>query len=100
MVKNIPMQHPMNPTMEAIKLTINNPKSTNGCFETIMILDFMACTAFKFPKIINGTVRKLNNQIAMVVNTPTNSICAISSKVDNPDRNMVITNVAIISSLK
>lgn len=27
---------------------------TKGCFEKMIILDFMASTAFKFPKTING----------------------------------------------
>lgn len=70
-VRNTPMQHPMNPTIDAIMDTITSPKRTKGCFDTITILDFMASKAFKSPKIIRGIVRKVKKETIMLINDPT-----------------------------
>jgi hypothetical protein len=52
MVKNIPIQQPINPTSGYISTTANADIS-NGCFETINILAFMTSIAVNFPKIID-----------------------------------------------
>ena len=51
--------------------TITSPKRTNGCFETNKILYFIACAAFKFAKTIKGIVKKVRNEINIVVTVPT-----------------------------
>lgn len=71
MVKKTPIQHPINPTIDAIADTIIKPKSTIGCFEIIIILDFIASKAFKSPKIIRGIVRKVKKETVIAINDPT-----------------------------
>ena len=70
-VKNTPMQHPMNPTIDAIMDTTSNPKRTKGCFDTIITLDFMASKAFRSPNIIRGMVRKVKKETMMEIKDPT-----------------------------
>ena len=92
------MQHPINPTREAIALTINNPKSTKGCFETIIMLDFRASMAFKLPKIISGIVRNVKKEITALNNAPTISISTSLNISDKPVVKIVRRNVAMTSS--
>lgn len=93
-VKNNPMQNPIKPVSEARKATIINAKIIKGCLKIIRILDFMASIAFRFPKTINGMVKKVKNVIDNEVNIPMDCIPAISRSVDRPVLINVIMNVA------
>lgn len=73
-VKNIPMQNRINPVNDAIPETNTNPNNSKGCFETSIALDFMASTAFKFPKTISGTAKKVKKEIPIAIKVPTNLI--------------------------
>ena len=94
------MQNPNNPTNTTITLINNKDIRIKGCLIAITILDLMASVAFKFPRIIRGMVRKVNNHISIENIKPTNGRFAISNKVDVPELINVIMKVAINSSLK
>ena len=74
MVKNTPIKQPIKPTIEAMPATINRPKSTKGCFETMAILDFRDSIAFKFPKTINGMDKNVKKDSVTAIKDPTNLI--------------------------
>ena len=99
-MKNIPIRHPINPTIEAMPATINRPKSTKGCFETMAILDFRDSIAFKFPKTIKGTDKKVRKDNVKAINEPTNLIPAKSSRRVRPEPINVTTNVEMIICIK
>ncbi len=95
MVKSIPIQKPKIPINAPIPATIIKPKSTKGCLETIIILDFMASTLFNFPKIIKGTTKNVikdnvNEIIEPIMLNPANSM-----RVEIPILTNVIKNTAI-----
>lgn len=93
-VKNIPIQNPIKPTSEARKATISKAKISKGCFKISWMLDFMASIAFKFPKTINGTVKKVSKVIANEVNSPNAGIPVYSMSMESPELMNVIINVA------
>lgn len=64
------MQKPKIPMADATIATIINPKSTKGCLETIITLDFMASTAFNFPKTIKGTTKNVTKDNVKEIKVP------------------------------
>ena len=74
MVKKNPIKQPIKSTIEAMPATINRPKSTKGCFETMAILDFRESIAFKFPKTINGIDKNVKKDSVTAIKDPTNLI--------------------------
>ena len=99
-MKKTPIQHPMNPTNEAIKETINNKSIIKGCFMTMMKLDLMASTALLFPKIIRGTVNIVKNVMVNDINNPIVSIPTCLRIVEMLALISVIIAVAVKISLK
>lgn len=93
-VKNIPIQKPIKPVSEARKATIINAKISKGCLKIMRTLDFMASIAFRFPKTINGMVKKVKKVIVNEVNILRDCIPEISRSVDSPVLVSVIMNVA------
>jgi len=75
--------------------TIINPNNTKGCFETIIILDFMASMAFNFPKTIKGTTKNVTKDSIKEIRVPIMLSPANSRRVESPILNNVITNMAI-----
>lgn len=53
------MKKARKPTIKAITTVIIKPKSTKGCFEIIIKLDFMASIDFRFPNTISGMVKNV-----------------------------------------
>ena len=93
-MKNIPIQNPIKPVKEAKAATIINAKISIGCFKIMLALDFMASMAFKFPKIINGTVKKVNNVIANENSIPIIGIPVLFTRVEIPELVKAIRKVA------
>lgn len=95
MVKNIPIQRPKIPMAAAISATIINPNNTKGCFETMMILDFMASMEFNFPNTIRGTTNNVTKESIMEIMEPIILNPDNSRRVENPIFTNVIINMAI-----
>lgn len=91
MVKRMPMQKPKIPIADAISATIINPRSTKGCFETIIILDLIASTEFNFPKTIRGTTKNVTKDNVKEIRVPIMVSPANSRRIESP----VLTNVII-----
>ena len=94
-VNTTPIQQPIKPTNEAIPATINNRARISGCLPTMIILDFIASVTFKFPKIINGMVSEVNNEITNESNV---SIAVIPIRLNPIEINALkkpINNVAV-----
>ena len=83
------------PIIPAITATISNPKSTKGCFDTIILLDLIASIAFRFPKTINGIIKKVRKDIKVVIMVPTKLYPADSRSIANPVPNTPMINIAI-----
>jgi hypothetical protein len=94
-VKNIPIHKPKIPTIPAITATISNPKSTKGCFETMIILDLIASVTFRFPKTIKGIVKKVIKDINVVIRVPIKLNPADSRSIASPVPNPPIINTEI-----
>ncbi len=95
MVKSIPIQKPKIPINAPIPATIIKPKSTKGCLATIIILDFMASTAFNFPKTIKGTTKNDTKDIIKEIKVPIICSPANSIRVEITILTNVIKNTAI-----
>ena len=92
----MPIQKPKIPIIAAIIDTIINPNMVNGCFETIIILDFMASMGFNFPKIINGIVKNVKNDIVKEIKEPIMLNPANWRSVVK----LILTNVIINTAIK
>ena len=90
------MQKAKIPMAAVIMATIINPNSTKGCFETMIILDFMASTAFNFPKTINGTTKNDTKDIIKEIKVPIISSPANSIRVEIH----ILTNVSKNTAIK
>lgn len=77
----------------AIIETIIKPNNTKGCFETIIILDFMASMEFNFPKTIKGIVKNVIKDSVNEIKVPMRLSPANSKRVVNPTLTNEIINV-------
>ena len=78
------MQKPKIPIADATIATISKPNSTKGCFETIIILDFIASTAFNFPKTIKGTTKNVTKDNVKEIRVPIMLSPANSRRTESP----------------
>ena len=62
MVNKIPIQQAIIPIKTNKAAQISNPTRIKMFFETTVKLAWMASIAFRFPKMINGMVRKVKNE--------------------------------------
>ena len=62
-VKNIPIQKPISPSIAIITATIRRPSNMKNCLETIMKLPLIASATLRFPKIIRGITKKVKNEM-------------------------------------